>query len=84
MKYQTKMPFHKISSSESFRKLSDQILNLANQDIPRFEFLHKIVQSNVEDTRLLVHEYAIEKLGVAGRLTWPELLNSHRAIKSIC
>lgn len=40
MEDHTKTPFHKISAVENFRDLSDQVLSLANQDIPRFEFLH--------------------------------------------
>lgn len=44
MKDRTKTSFHKISAVEDFRDLSDQILNLANQDIPRFEFLHEFLK----------------------------------------
>jgi two-component system NtrC family sensor kinase len=35
---------YKTFSVESFQYLSDQVLNLANQDIPRFEFIHELLK----------------------------------------
>lgn len=44
MKNHTKTSFHKTSSIERFRDLADQVLYLANRDIPRFEFLHELLK----------------------------------------